>query len=160
MQPENWIPEKDRPSFFTTDLPENSRTFMLQVQKQPDGQVCGSIHNLYLEQVQPFCGLAEAILQMDAMMDALDCPQTSAEHRSFQLPNRELKNDMAAQRAVYYQWLQRGTRASERLPFAVCWSCCICCVRRWRGNRQKLDKGKQILFGREIRCIIKYGKKR
>ena len=54
MQPENWIPEKERPSFFTTDLPENSRTFMLQVQKQPDGQVCGSIHNLYLEQPQIF----------------------------------------------------------------------------------------------------------
>ena len=114
MQPENWIPEKERPSFFTTDLPENSRTFMLWVQKQPDGQVCGSIHNLYLEQVQPFCGLAKAILQMDAIMDALDCPQTSAEHRSFQLPNRELKNDTAAQRNAYQQWLQGGTKVVQQ----------------------------------------------
>ena len=83
MQPENWIPEKERPSFFTTDLPETSRTFMLQVGKQPDGQLWGSIHNLYLEQPQTFSGLAEAILQIDAMMDGLDNPQACTEHRSF-----------------------------------------------------------------------------
>ena len=101
MQPENWIPEKERPSFFTTDLPENSRTFMLWVQKQPDGQVCGSIHNLYLEQVQPFCGLAKAILQIDAMMDGLDNPQACTEHRSFFSSEKEMKNDTAAQREAY-----------------------------------------------------------
>ena len=27
MQPENWIPEKERPSFFTTDLPEQPHLY-------------------------------------------------------------------------------------------------------------------------------------
>ena len=82
---------------------------------------CAAVFIIYLEQVQPFCGLAEAILQMDAMMDALDCPQTSAEHRSFQLPNRELKNDMAAPAGSLFisELASRGNAGhrSERVAF-------------------------------------------
>ena len=114
MQPENWIPEKERPSFFTTDLPENSRTFMLQVRKQPDGQLWGSIHNLYLEQPQIFSGLADAVLQIDAMMDGLDNPQACTEHRSFFSSEKEMKNDTAAQREAYYQWLHKGKKVVQQ----------------------------------------------
>lgn len=83
---------------------------MLQVQKQSDGQLRGSIHNLYLKQPQTFSGLADAILQIDAMMDGLYNPQACTEHRNFFSSEKEMKNDTAAQREAYYQWLHKGKK--------------------------------------------------
>lgn len=108
MQPENKIPAEERPILAAVNLPENGRTFMLRVQKQPDGQMRGKIHNLYLEQPQSFSGLADAILQIDAMMDKLDCPQAVTKHRSFCASEKEMKNDSVAQKEAYKQWLQEG----------------------------------------------------
>ena len=114
MQPKNWIPEEERPSFTAADLPENGRVFMLQVQKQPDGQAYGSIYNLYVEQPQHFLGLADAILQIDAMMDKLDCPQAAAKRRSFCAAEKDVKNDTAAQKEAYYRWLQEGKTVAQQ----------------------------------------------
>ena len=107
MQPENKIPAEKRPILAAANLPENGRTFMLRVQKQPDGQMRGQIHNLYLEQHQSFSGLADAILQIDAMMDALGNPQAFTEHRRFGSSAFKKKmNDSEPQKEAYKQWLQ------------------------------------------------------
>ena len=64
-------------------LPQSARSFFLNITESASGHFCGEISNLFYEDAIAFCGLDEAFLRMNEMMDELDCPQASTELRSF-----------------------------------------------------------------------------
>lgn len=106
------IAEGRQPVLAAVDLPENGRIFMVCMQCQTDGQWRGRIHNLYVEQPQAFVGLAEAVLKMDGMMDALDNPQAVTKHRSFWQPAKGNSHNAVVQQAARKTIRQYWTEAS------------------------------------------------
>lgn len=64
-------------------IPLEARRFFINIGKNTEGCFCGSISQICNESEFCFCGLDNAILKIDKMLDALGCMQGAAELRSF-----------------------------------------------------------------------------
>lgn len=112
------MPEKDRTAtqlVTTATLPLQGRIFMLCVKGQTAGVCTGTIHNLYLEQRQNFIGLADAVLKIDAIMDNLDNPQATTQHRDFtKKPAKRTYRRKAQQQVDERTWSKRGQQLVQQ----------------------------------------------
>lgn len=94
--------------YTVADLPEQSRVFMLRITGHNVSDCTGTIHNLYQERQERFTGLADAVLKMDAMMDALGTPQATQESRKF------ARTEQTPHRGGTRQQKQHRQRAQEK----------------------------------------------
>lgn len=67
------------------------KIFMLQVKQIEDGVPKGIVRHLFMDDVHAFCGLDQAILAMNSMMDYVGRPQAFTELRQFS--NEEKKKE-------------------------------------------------------------------
>lgn len=69
--------------FCLTELPLSARIFMMAVERTSDCHLRGIIYHLFYDHPTEFLDVADAILQMDRMMDGLQCPQRDTKRRRF-----------------------------------------------------------------------------
>ncbi|BCK81612.1 hypothetical protein MM50RIKEN_13750 [Vescimonas coprocola] len=87
--------EKITPLRTCHTLPQSARSFFLNIKEMENGHFSGEIFNLFYEDAIPFCGLDEAILRMNQMMDELSSPQASTALRSFCDRKKEAESEVA-----------------------------------------------------------------
>ena len=83
MEQEYRIPKEQRKSYTSCTIPDQAKLFMLRIEGVKDRCPYGTIHHCFFEEPFTFCGLDQAILKMDEMMDELCYPQASTRLRNF-----------------------------------------------------------------------------
>ncbi|MBU9736805.1 hypothetical protein [Diplocloster agilis] len=63
-------------------VPECARTMYVQFQSYQNKVACGKLYSLYYEQEFDFYGLDQLLLIMDDIMDSVNYPQSSVNHRN------------------------------------------------------------------------------
>ncbi len=75
--------ETYRQKYTSGRMPLEARSFFLNVVMDAEGQICGTMNNIFFEHEISFCGLADAVLKIDHILDELGCVQASTELRSY-----------------------------------------------------------------------------
>ena len=75
--------ETSRKKYTSGRMPLAARNFFLNAVMDAEGQICGTMYNIFFEHEISFYGLADAVLKIDHILDELGCVQASTELRSY-----------------------------------------------------------------------------
>lgn len=68
-------------TYYERCVPECTRTMYVQFQSYQDKVASGKLYSWYYKQEFDFCGLDQLLLIMDDVMDSVNYPQSSVDHR-------------------------------------------------------------------------------